>query len=123
MIITIIIMAIIFLIASGFWLSMGLKRRSIKLLQGLNFLWWIGAIGSALMTYLTWQARNYSENWAALGFIYAVLPYAVIVSGMLLIEIIMMIKLDIVKRQALILSNVLLIVFLLAISIFGLSSI
>ena len=65
----------LFLLFSIIWLVIGIKGRKETALLILNLFWWSGAFVSAYFTWLVWQERGYSENWAMVGFIFWSLPY------------------------------------------------
>ena len=75
---------ILFAICSVVWLIWGVQTHSVKLLVTLNVLWWVGSFVSAYFVGLAWIDREYSENWAMLGFIFIALPYIVIIGSLLL---------------------------------------
>jgi len=82
-----IVFGILYAVISAIWLAYGLRGKNAKALAALNVLWWLGSFGSAYFTYLAWQDRAFSENWAIMGFVFMALPFAVltIIEGILLL--------------------------------------
>lgn len=76
---------ILFIVCSVVWLIWGVQTHSVKLLVALNLLWWMGSFVSAYFVGLAWIDREYSENWAMLGFIFMSLPYIVVTGSLLVI--------------------------------------
>jgi len=68
--------SVLFFLISVSALALGYLRKSKATLFVLSLFWWIGLFVSAYDVYLTWLDRGYSENWAAIGFVYIALPYA-----------------------------------------------
>lgn len=66
---------ILFVAASAAWLAAAIPGRRETWLLALNVLWWLGSFVSACLTWLAWQDRGYSENWAMIGFMFVSLPY------------------------------------------------
>jgi len=108
-----------FLVFTGVWLWLGIRNRNGKRLLLLNIVLWLLAFGPAYFTYLTWMDRGYSENWAGIGFLFGAMPFIVIVGGMLIIEIVCAIKLDLPLRKSLVISALSLLVFLAAQGVVG----
>jgi hypothetical protein len=77
----------LFLAVSIAWLAIGLKGRNQRALLALNVFWWIGAFVSAYFVWLTWQERAYSENWAAIGFLFCSVPYILMTGVMASVEL------------------------------------
>ena len=80
---------ILFIICSVVWLIWGVQTHNVTLLAALNLLWWLGSFVSAYFVWLAWLDREYSENWAMLGFIFMALPYIVIIGGMILLMLVL----------------------------------
>jgi hypothetical protein len=78
---------ILFILSSIVWLILGIRGKKEVGLIILNGVWWLGSFATAYATYLAWQDRAYSENWAMVGFIFFALPYLIIIGVMVVIEL------------------------------------
>lgn len=114
---------LLFLVISGIWMWIALRKRSATLLIALNSLLWLGSICSGYFTYLCWADRGYSENWAAIGFLFAALPYIAVGIVLLAVEITFVHKLNIAPKKALMAISISLVIFLATQAIFGILSI
>ena len=79
--------AILLILGSVSGLILGLQYKNAIVLLALNIWWWLGAFVSAYFTWLAWQDRGYSENWAMLGFIFFALPYLLLIGLMALAKL------------------------------------
>jgi hypothetical protein len=66
---------ILHLLSSVAWLVIGIRGRKEIALLMLSGYWWMGSFVSAYFTWLAWQDRGYSENWAMIGFMFYSLPF------------------------------------------------
>jgi len=77
----------LFLVASIVWLAIAVQGRKETALLALNGCWWLGALISAYFVWFAWQERAYSENWAAIGFLFCSIPYILIAGAMASVEL------------------------------------
>ncbi len=78
---------ILFMLSSALWLFIGIQGRKEIALLMLNLYWWLGSFVSAYFTWLAWQDREYSENWAMIGFMLCSFPYFIITGVMAVTEL------------------------------------
>jgi hypothetical protein len=79
--------SILFLFISVVWLAVGIQGRRETALLGLNLFWWLGAFVSAWFVWQAWQERAFSENWAAIGFLFFSVPYILVAGVLVVIEL------------------------------------
>ncbi|MDM8538252.1 hypothetical protein QUF70_15975, partial [Desulfobacterales bacterium HSG17] len=103
----------IFLLSSIVWLIIGISRKNEITLIVLNLYWWIGSFVSAHFVWLVWQSRNYSENWAMIGFIFCSLPYLITTVFMINVKLFYIRKWKSKKGKAIQLASVGLLFFLI----------
>lgn len=104
---------ILFILFSTVFLFRGIRGRKETLLLKLNLFWLVGSFGSAYFTWLAWQDRGYSENWAMIGFIFFAFPYIFITGIMVIAELFFTRKWQSEKVQTIRLIMVILLVFLM----------
>jgi len=112
----------LFLVASIVWLAIGVNGRKETALLALNVFWWLGAFVSAYFVWFTWQERAYSENWAAIGFLFCSVPYILITGAMVSVELFCIRKWDGGKTRPIKWTAAGLLVFLLSQMITGILS-
>lgn len=104
---------IIFVLSSIVWLVIGIRGRKEIALLMLNLYWWLGSFVSAYFTWLAWQDRGYSENWAIIGFMFCSLPYILITGVMVGSELFIIRKWQSGKIKSIKLTSVSLLIFLI----------
>ena len=103
----------IFILLSIAWLISGAKGRNETVLLTLNLFWWLSSFAAAYFTWLAWQDRGYSENWAMIGFIYISFPYILITGMMVSAELFFIRKWQSSKTKMIKLASIGLLIFLL----------
>ncbi|MCP4901104.1 MAG: hypothetical protein GY906_29390 [bacterium] len=68
-----------FLLLTVALLIVGSVGRKPAALYALKCVWLPGLVLAAYLTFGTWQDRSYSENWAAYGVLFFVLPFTLFV--------------------------------------------
>ncbi len=71
--------AALFLLLTVALLLVGTLGRKPAALYALKCVWFPGLVLAAYLTFGAWQDRSYSENWAAYGVLFFVLPYTFLV--------------------------------------------
>lgn len=113
---------ILFILFSTVFLVRGIRGRKETLLLKLNLFWLLGSFASAYFTWLAWQDRGYSENWAMIGFMFFAFPYILITGIMVIAELFFTRKWQSDKLKTIRLIMVILLVFLMFQVVVGLLS-
>lgn len=113
---------ILFIGSSVLALVIGLRSGNAAILLVLNIFWWIGSFISGYLTWLVWQDRKYSENWAMIGFIFFALPYILLTASMISAELFFIRGWQDSPAELLRLSGIVLLIFLMSQLIVGLLS-
>jgi hypothetical protein len=104
---------IAFIIISAIFLWVGFRKNRVGWLFAINAVWWLVSIGLTFITFEVWKDRAYSENWAGIGFLFVVLPFAVPILIMSIAEIYFVHKRKIDPKKGLFAVLIPLIAFLL----------
>lgn len=102
----------LFIFLSVIWLVIGIRGRKEIAILILNLFWWLGSFVSAYFTWLVWQDRRFSENWAMIGFMLYAIPYIVSSGTLVSIELYLIRKWSGEKTNTIKLSSVSLLIFL-----------
>lgn len=95
------------------WLVIGIRGRKEIALLVLNLFWWLGSFISAYFTWLAWQDRGYSENWAMICFLFCSFPYIVITGVLAAAELFFIRKWQSGKIIPIRLTSLILLIFLI----------
>ena len=75
-------LAVVFLLLSVLLLLVGTIGRRYTALYVLKCVWFLGLLLAVYLTLGAWKERSYSENWAAFGVLFFVLPF----TGLVLLQ-------------------------------------
>lgn len=109
----IIVIFILFVLVSTLWLVISIKNEKELALMFLNLFWWVGSFITAYYAWLVWVDREYSENWAVLGFIFYCIPYYIITGTLIATELFLIRNWEASKRKKVMVTSIILLIFMI----------